>query len=1066
MKKKSCLLLFACLSFGIVFAQTREIKGTVLSAESNLPLAGASITVKGTSTTTLTDAEGRFRIFVSDNTPVLIISFKGFNSEEVSVRGKVLIEVKLNTEVKALDDVVVVGYSTIKRKDLTGSVSSVTAKQLKDVPLAATAQALQGRLAGVQISSTDGQPGAEMLIRVRGGGSITQDIAPLYIVDGVQVEDALSTLSLQDIASIDVLKDASTTAIYGARGANGVVIITTKNGTPGKSQVTYSGSMGFRKLPQYLDVMKPYDFVVWQWERSRGNNTDSTNFAQTYGTTWDTLNVYKDIDFINWQDKIFGRSAKFQNHNASVSGGNQSTTFNLSLTANNEEGIQLESGLKRYLVNFKLEHKVSDKLRAGITARYLDQVINGKGTIDPGTREASRMRHSINYRPFELPKPGYGEDEFDLTYQQNSRITNPILVTRSEYRKQYSKGTYFTGFLNYSILKNLVWRSTFGMDNVNIRTDQFWDKISSTASRFSNLPVAMIGQQQNNTLNNSNTLQYSLINFNNNHDITVLAGQEIVQIKSKQNTIETRYFPADIDAEKALANMGLGSVPSGSTAQQPMPTSFQATPQRIFSVFGRLTYAFKDRYLATFNIRSDRSSKFTPDNSLLVSPSGSVAWRISREKFMENISWISDAKIRFGYGQVGNNRIGDNLYRQLYGVTAAYSLNHSVLPGFVPTALANPDLEWEKNITRNFGLDLALFNNKLQFTMDIYKNSANNLLLNVKIPTTTGYTDQIQNVGSLTNSGIEFQIGATPVSKKDFTWSSNFNISFNKNRIDNLGGVDNILKTSGWQVGGEIDYVVKVGQPVGQMYGYITDGWYTVDDFNYNPTTQSYTLKAGVANNTTVFSSNPQPGMLKFKDLNGDGIVDDVNDKTIIGDANPKFTGGWNNQFTYKNFDLSLFVNFVYGNDIYNANKIEFTQGDFVNLNTLELNKYRWTNINSSGQVIKDPAELVKLNTNVRIWSPVRTQRWPLHTWAIEDGSFIRFSNVTLGYTLPKRLLNSLKITTFRLFATVNNLATITNYSGFDPDINTRRSDPLTPGVDFAGYPHSRVWTFGVNITF
>lgn len=1065
MKRKFSLLFLLCWSAAQVFAQNRQISGRVTSDSSNAPLVGVSVSVKGTKTTKATDANGVYQISVPPSgNPVLIFSAIGFTTVEQAVGNKKVINISLANTSTSLSDVVVVGYATVSRKDLTGAVSSVTAKQLKDVPVASLAEALQGRLAGVQLTRTDGAPGAEMLIRVRGGGSITQDNSPLYIVDGVQVENALSVLSPQDIASIDVLKDASTTAIYGARGANGVVVITTKSGRPGKTQVVYNGSMGFKKLPKFLPVLEPYDFVLWQYERSRGNLDDSISFSNTYGTTWDTLNVYKDYPFQNWQEQAFGRTAGFQNHNVSVSGGTQNTTLNLSLTANKEDGIQINSGFKRYMLNFKMEHKISDKARVGLIARYLNQNVLGAGTADQGGREASRLRHAITYRPIILNRPGFGEDEFDLAYQQRSVITNPVLATRSDYRNQSTNGTYLTGFITYNLLKNLTFRSTVGYDNVFVQTDRFWDKISSTANRYANLPLASIGQQKNNTINNSNTLQYNLDGINKKHDISLLVGQEIVQVKSKQNTTETRYFPADITAEKALANMGLGSVPSGSTAQQPMPTSFVATPQRIFSVFSRVSYAFEKKYLFNFNIRHDRSSKFTPDNSLLISPSGSIGWRISSEKFMQNVHWVNDAKLRFGYGQVGNNRISNNLYLQLYGVEPAYALNHSVLPGFAPTALANPNLMWEKNITRNLGLDISILKNRLQFTVDVYKNSANNLLLNVKIPGTTGYTDQIQNVGSLSNRGVEFQFNGTPVTKRNFSWTSNFNISFNKNRVEDLGGVDFVEKATGWQGGGEVDYIVKVGSPVGQMYGYYTDGFYKIEDFDYNATTQTYTLKTKVPNNSALFNGQPQPGWIKLKDLNGDGIVDPA-DKRVIGDANPKFTGGWNNQFTYKNFDLSVFVNFVYGNDIYHANKWEFTWGGFNNLNMLQIMKDRWTNINANGQVVRDPVELAALNANAKIWTPIRSERWPLHTWVIEDGSYLRLNNLTLGYTLPKQLMNRAKINSLRVYATVNNLATLTNYTGYDPDVNTRRSDPLTPGVDFAGYPNARIWTFGVNLT-
>ena len=608
-----------------------------------------------------------------------------------------------------------------------------------------------------------------------------------------------------------------------------------------------------------------------------------------------------------------------------------------------------------------------------------------------------------------------------------------------------------------------MFRSTVGYDNAVVGTDLFFSKITSTARNYASLPLASKGDQRNYTMSNSNTLQYSLNNFKKHHDFTLLAGEEMVDVRSQTAAFETRYFPADISADKALANMGLGSAPTGSA--QPLPTTFIQPPARIFSWFGRATYAYDDKYLATFNLRGDRSSKFSSDNGTLVFPSGSLAWRFTKEKFFDKISWLSDGKIRYGFGSVGNNRIDNLLYLQLYGVTGQYAFNHSILPGFAPSALANPNLKWEKNTTRNFGLDLSFFNNKLQFTMDIYKNSAKDLLLAVAIPPTTGYTTQLQNIGSTSNRGVEFQLNATPVTKRDFTWSSNFNISFNKNRIEGLGGVSQITRNSGWQGSdGVDDYLVKVGQPAGLMYGFVTDGFYKVEDFDFNTTTNVYTVKKDVAVNGVY--GIPQPGMLKWKDLNGDGVITADADRQVIGNANPDFTGGWNNQFSYKNWDFSVFINFVVGNDIYNANKIEWTDGAFANLNMLNTMKDRFTNINANGAVVTNPAELTALNANAKIWSPVRVQRWWLHSWAIEDGSYLRFNNLSLGYTLPKALLEKARISSFRVYATVNNLGTITNYSGFDPDVTARRSDPLTPGVDFAAYPRSRAWVFGVNVTF
>jgi len=358
-----------------------------------------------------------------------------------------------------------------------------------------------------------------------------------------------------------------------------------------------------------------------------------------------------------------------------------------------------------------------------------------------------------------------------------------------------------------------------------------------------------------------------------------------------------------------------------------------------------------------------------------------------------------------------------------------------------------------------------MFNNRLEFSVDVYKNTANDLLLAVAIPPTSGYTTQIQNVGSTSNRGVEFQVNDTPVQNKDFTWSTNFNISFNKNRVESLGGLKQITRNSGWQGSdGVDDYIVKVGQPAGLMYGFVTDGFYTVNDFNYNATTGVYTIKPGIAFNGVY--GTPQPGMLKWKDINGDGTINPDSDRVVVGNANPKFTGGWTNQFTYKGFDMSVFVNFVVGNDIYNANKIEWTDGAFPNLNTLNIMKDRWTNIDGKGQIVTDPVALTNLNANAKIWTPVRVQRWWLHSWAVEDGSYLRINNITLGYTLPKNIMNKIKMSNIRFYATVNNLYTFTNYSGYDPDVTARRSDPLTPGVDFAAYPRARTWVFGVNLTF
>lgn len=1043
-------------------AQSRLVKGQVTDAKGET-LPSVSVVLKGTQSGTITDLDGKYSLQILDAaTAQLVFSFIGYETLTVPVNGQTELNVSLTADEKVLDEVVVMGYESVNRRDVTGAVSSVSEKQLKDIPLSSAAEALAGRLAGVQVTSTEGAPGAEVVIRVRGGGSITQDNAPIYIVDGIQVENALTVISPQDIASIDVLKDASTTAIYGARGANGVVIVTTKGGKAGKTTVTYNGSFGYREISKTMDVLDPYEFTVWQYERSK--LLLDTSFARQYGRTFDTLSVYKNSPNINWQDKVFGRKAGYQNHNISINGGTEKTRYNLSLTSNKEDGILIESGFDRKLVNFKMDHKASDAFSFGITARYQNQIIIGQGTTSSGTRVTNRLRHAIIYRPFEISTAA-DSDEFDEEYFLRSNgITNPVIMTQAEYRRRYTNSTNLSGYFTYKVAKNLTFKSTFGYDNTTNKANLFFSKITSTARNAGSLPVANIFDQNNNTINNSNTLQYAVTGVAKHHDISVLVGQELYQLNSKSTTFETRYLPADISAEKALANMGLGAPPSGSI--QPRPTSSETPPNRIFSYFGRVNYAYDKALLASVSMRADRSTKFKYDNGLLVFPSASIAYRLTTLPALKNVKWLSDAKLRAGYGVAGNNRIGDLLYLQLYGVTGEYALNHNVQPGFAPSALANENLKWENTASRSVGLDLGFMQNRIQINIDAYHNRGNDLLLQVAIPPVTGYTSQLQNVGSTSNRGLEFQLNGDVIRGKDFKWTTNFNVSTNRNRVESLGGLTQQTRNSGWQGSdGADDYLVRVGDPVGLIYGFVTEGWYKIEDFDYNTTTLAYTLKKGVASSQAI-SGTIRPGSLKIKDLNGDTLITTDGDRQVIGNAQPKFSGGWNNQFSYKGFDLSVFVNFVYGNDIYNANNIEWTDGTFQNTNLVAKMKDRWRNIDDKGNVVTDPTALAALNVNAKIWSPATAQRYFVKSTDIEDGSFLRISNVTLGYSLPKAALKRLKMSQCRIYGTVNNVALFTKYSGFDPEVTARQNDPLTPGVDFGAYPRSKVYVLGINASF
>ena len=1097
MKRKLCLLVFLLWSCCVVFAQGRQITGTVTKDKTGEPLAGVTVSIKGTTIVTTTDNNGHFTIAIPSerNNPVLVFSYVGHDSKEVAVGSGDNVNANLvEAATTSLEDVVVIGYGTAKRRDVTSAVSSINARQLRDIPLNSTAQALAGRLAGVQITGSEGSPNAEVLIRVRGGGSITQDNSPLYIIDGIQVESGINSLSPQDIESIDVLKDASATAIYGARGANGVVIITTKSGRNNKTTISYNGSFGINKLAKKLDVMKPYDFVVYQWERALFVGDTS----RPYGRRFDSLTAYQNVPFVDWQEEMFGRNAKFQTHNVSLNGGNAGTTYNLSLTSNKEEGVMRNSDFDRKLVTFKFDHNFNKSLKVGFSTRYNNTVVNGAGTSNSGSSSTNRLRQSVKYRP--LLVNGQDLEDYDPDYAASTNanslaLVNPLLLNEAEFRKNTSNIANIGVYVDLKITNFLSFRTTAGVDYFNLRQEAFDDTITSPAKQNANQPLAGIGNSTRVTLNNSNVFTYSNAsskgNFAEKNSLTVIAGHEIYRTKTRAENQFARFFPVGIDAEKALGNMNLGT-----SYIDPNRLPSSVNENRLVSFFGRANYGFDDRYLLSVSARADGSSKFAPENKWSYFPSGSLAWRISNERFFEKFgdkTGISELKLRFSYGQAGNNRINDFLYIQQFTTGTQYWLNEAMVTGFLPGTLANADLIWERIISRNVGLDVAMLNNRLNFSLDVYKNTTKDLLVNVPIPTSSGYTRQIQNVGSTENRGVEIQINATPVSKKNFTWTVNFNASFNKNKVLSLGTFQkSYLEFSGWGFSNTpADYLVRVGNSVGSMWGFVTDGYYTLDQFDYDPVTKYYTLKTGVPNNATITSTLAQPGGVRFKDIAGapdstgkltapDGKIDDY-DKTIIGDFNPKVFGGLNQQFQYKNFDLSIFINYQIGGDVYNANKLEFTTGYTVNANLLSMMNDRWRVIDAQGNILQRtvtvgsaqvvqgeaPAVLAAANAhNPGLWFPsTASTSFTLHSWAIEDATFVRINNITLGYTLPANISRKAKLERARIYFTVNNLAVITNYSGYDPEVNARRNNPVTPGVDYSAYPRSRTFIAGVNLS-
>lgn len=1083
--KRSLFSLFVSLLITIVAtAQSTQIKGKVMDGD-GAPVRGASVVIDKSKTGASTTDDGSFSIPVKDGSQLvnLTITSKGFKTLRTSAKAGVIAVITMEKEISNMDEVVVVGYQTMKRRDLTSSVSSVTSKDLKDVPLSSAAEAVTGRLAGVQVTTTEGQPGASILIRVRGGGSLTQDNSPLYIVDGIQVENALSLLAPSEIASVDVLKDASATAIYGARGANGVVLITTKGGKVGKARVTYDGTFGARNISKTLGVLNPYDYVNYQSElyKTMYNGTsDSTKFAAKYGQFAD-MDLYHQMPMVNWQNQVFGRNAMAQNNTINVTGGVKGTTYSLTLNNNNEDAIMIGSGFKRNMASFRLDNALSDKIKMGFNIRYSSQQVDGAGTSNTGSQGNNKLRNVVRYQPYKSETTFDQDVVLDPEAYKNTNLVNPITFVNDDVRHQKQNTIVVDGYASWMIVKNLTFKTTIGATRADTASNLYSGVSTYIARQYGNMPAATMGTSYATSLNNSNTLTYTNT-FNNKHSVNVLLGQETYQVKYNSFSATNYWYPAEMKADQVFAQFQSSQPPTAASVQ-PTPTSFQ-TQSQLLSFFGRANYSYDGKYIATVSMRADGSSKFNDGNRWGYFPSASVAWRLSQEKFMEGFigsgAAISDIKIRASFGTAGNNRIADNLYRQTFANSLTEGYGYSVgatSPGLTSGSLANSNLKWETTTTRDIGLDLALLHNRLTVSIDGYVNDTKNLLLQANVPSTSGYTSQLQNIGKTQNKGIELQLAGQLINNRNFSWSANFNISRNWNKVVDLGidptghPVQSYLVASGW-VNSLYDFYVQLGKPVGQFYGYVTDGMYTADDFSgYDPSTKTYTLKPGVADDKQVAlgGKNIEPGMLKLKKINtkdGSNVIT-TDDQTVLGTAQPKLTGGLNNQFTYKGFDLSIFMNFVYGNQEYNASKLEFTTTyQYTDNNMLDVVKDRYRIYDDAGNKVTDLGQLNAMNKNAKIWTPSRGNYF-LHSYGIEDGSFLRINNVTLGYTLPANLLAKTKfISKVRVYATVNNLYTFTNYSGFDPEASTRRATPLTPGVDYSAYPRSRFFLGGLSVTF
>lgn len=1034
-------ILLMIIMLGIstgVYAQKITVRGIVIDNDGN-PLVGSTVSLVGTTKGVYADVNGSFEIEASKGDSINV-SFMGFISQKTMVTGKSLL-FKLIPEESTLDEVIVVGYGSIKRSDLTGSVASVGQENIKDFKTSSVMGALKGQIAGVQITQFDASPGSSLSVNIRGVGTLTGDASPLYIVDGFEVGN-LDYLANTDIESIEILKDASASAIYGARAANGVVLVTTKSGKEGKPKVVYNGSASYREIYKQLDVLNPYEFVKLQTEINKDYSStyyntgeDASGIPYIYQSAKD----YIGVDGVNWQNETFNPTWS-QDHSLSIYGGDATSKYNLSLSRYDENGIFNNSGFDKTTAKFKLDQTLSKKAKFDITVNYAQTNKKGVGTTADNGR-FNMLAQILSARP----TGGLKVDDETLL---NSAIdpemlvdgsslaqVNPVMQTQSVIDNKGAELWSANVSFNWQIRKGLAFRTAGTYNTTNSRNDVFYKNGSKEAFRNGQNPYGRSQAIRNVRWTNYNNLTWKQkINKKNSYD--VMLGHEVSYNGTESLLGEAMDFPFD---NLGNYNLGIGATPSR------VESSFY--DKKMVSFFTRANYNYNNRYLFTATMRADASSVFSDNNKWGYFPSVSGAWRVSQESFMKGLTAVSNMKVRVGWGVVGNDRITNYLSLDLYEISK-YGVGGTTNTVLTPKHLSNKNLKWEGSSTINLGVDLGLFDNRLSFTTDLFFKNTEDLLLAQSLAHVTGFSSQYQNIGKISNKGIELAIASVNIEKRNFRWSTNFNISFIRNELVSLQSGESAMYTNTGFDGNfkENDYVAMVGSSLGLMYGYEFDGVYQYSDFNTTPG-GGLILKDGVVDNKR--HSSVKPGVVKYKDQNGDGIIN-TEDRTVIGNAMPKWYGGLTNTFSYKNIDLSVMLQFNYGNDIYNATRLYSTQSRRGRVNMLAEVVDRWSPTNASNKVPSFDGYV----TN------------DVYSRFIEDGSFLRLRDVTIGYTLPSRWMEKIHVSRLRAYVSGQNLFVITGYSGYDPEVNTAGSNPMTPGMDWGAYPKSRIFNFGVEIQF
>ncbi len=967
-----CFLLMTSLSL----AQTKSVTGTVVD-ESGVPLPGAGVLIKNTTNGVSTDFDGNFSITAQSGN-VLVISYVGYVTQEVQVTEKSIYNIVLLPDVQQLGEIVILGYGTQKRQDITGAVAVVSAEAFKDRPNTSVGSLIQGQAAGVKVISSSGKPSEGFSVRVRGTNSITAGSDPLYVVDGVPTTDTRS-INPADIESVSILKDASSAAIYGAQGANGVVLITTKKGKSDKPVITFDSYLGVSQVWNTLKVLNSEQYRDLM-----------TEFGRT--TNWDLYNQNTD-----WQDVIF-QNGMSQNYQVSFSGRNNGTNYYLGAGLVDQEGAVRSAEMRRYNFKLNLSQDMTNWLQVGtniIYTSYSDVDVNHNNSVNSG---------GVLLGVLTTP-PNIG------IYNQNGTFTsnpfqdweNPVASTDGSDRSYKNQRILGNLFAEFKLVEGLKFKSNFGIDYSNARYDYFLDPFRTSYGRAKN------GISQYNTYLTNYYIFDNTITWNKqlgNHKIEALAGHVFQKTRWENSYIETNNFAGD-------------QISTPNAGSEIINADGEKSEKANASVISRINYDYAGKYLLTANFRADASSNFGPKERWGYFPSFSAGWRISAESFLENVSAISDLKIRAGWGLVGNDNIGQYAYFGRVGSGSNYPFGGQTMPGTYASSIENLELKWEESEQINVGLDLAMFNNRLRFSADAYVKNTNDLLLNAPLPRGTGFDNAIQNIGKLRNKGLEFQISSVNIDNEDFRWDTDFNISFNRNEVISVVGQE--IFYGGIAGRGEVS-LVKEGQPLGIFYGYV---WGGVD---------------------------PATGMAYYIDQNGEStFTPSTADRKIIGDANPDFMYGFGNNFTYKNWGLNVFIEGVQGNDVFNASRIDIEgMTDPKNQSAAVLRRWK-----QPGDVTDIPRALENNTNNSR-----------LSTRFVEDGSYMRFKAVTLSYNLPQTALKQLNISNLKFYVTGENLFTITDYSGFDPEVNAFGASNTTLGVDYGTYPQTRNIIFGLNVTF